>query len=269
MSRARLGFWWGAALLLALGSCFATGPLFAAPKPAKEVKPNAPVPPAPPELVVPPQGGAQPSDAPPVDVYRALLRDASGRSPEDTLGNGLFAVARGLFYAGKIEEAMARAEEFTHTYTRNLRMNDAMEMILLGRWYRDFDEEPLRAYAHVLALRDAGRADSAVAVAQGALARWPGAGIRYHLHYALAELARERGNHAEAIAHALAVADSSSKSRLAPAALRLAGDETLASGQGPQRALKLYQELLERFPDSPLAPDVRAQVIEMRKKLQL
>ena len=44
---------------------------------------------------------------------------------------------------------------------------------------------------------------------------------------------------------------------------------SIGSGQGPDRALKLYQELLERYPNSPLAPEVRAQVLEMRKKLQL
>ena len=43
----------------------------------------------------------------------------------------------------------------------------------------------------------------------------------------------------------------------------------IASGQGQDRALKIYQELLERFPDSPLAPQVRAQVLDMRKRLQL
>jgi hypothetical protein len=93
--------------------------------------------------------------------------------------------------------------------------------------------------------------------------------VRYHLHYQIAELARDRGDHAAAVAHAMAVADTSSKSRLAPAALKLAGDETMSLGQGRERALKLYQELLERFPDSPLTPGVRSQVLEMRKGMQL
>ena len=223
-----------------------------------------------PELQMPPPPGTQPPyGEPPIDVYRSLVRTPDGRWPADTLGNGLYAVVKGLFYEGKVDEAMARAQEFTQTYVRNLYMNDAMEIILLGRDFADFEDQPLRTYARVLALREAGHPDSAAALAQGALTRWPGAGIRYHLHYQLAEIERARGNHAEAIAHAMAVADSSSKSRLAPAALRLAGDETLASGLGTERALKLYQELLARFPDSPLVPEVRSEVLEMRKKLQL
>jgi len=203
------------------------------------------------------------------DVYRAIVRAAEIRSPSDTLGNGVYAAAKGAFYAGNFDEAIAHAGEFTKAYTRNLNMNDALELVLLTRGFRDFKDEPLRAYAKVLELREGGRPDSASALAARALERWPGAHIRYHLHYQIAELARDRGDHATVVTHAMAVADSSSKSRLAPAALKLAGDETIALGQGRDRALKLYQELLERFPDSPLAPGVRSQVIEMRKGMQL
>ena len=85
----------------------------------------------------------------------------------------------------------------------------------------------------------------------------------------LAELARDRGDHATAMTHALAVADPATQSRLAPAALKLAGDEAIAAGKGQDRALRVYQDLLERYPDSPLAPEVRAQVLDMRKRLQL
>ena len=203
------------------------------------------------------------------DIYRAILRSAAVRAPSDTLGNGVYAAAKEAFYAGKFDDAVARAQEFTKTYTRNLNMNDALELTLLARGFRDFQDEPLRAYGRVMALRDAGRPDSAAVVAARALERWPGAKVRYHLHYQIAEIARDRGDHAAAIDHAMAVADSSSKSRLAPAALKLAGDETIALGQGRERALKLYQELLERFPESPLAPGVRSQVLEMRKGMQL
>lgn len=203
------------------------------------------------------------------EIYRAIIRAAEVRSPSDTLGNGVYAAAKEAFYAGKIDDAIARAKEFTKAYTRNLNMNDALELVILTRGFRDFQDEPLRAYAQVLAVREAGRPDSASTLASRALDRWPGAKIRYHLHYQIAEMARDRGDHAAAVSHAMAVADTSSKSRLAPAALKLAGDETIALGQGRDRALRLYQELLERFPDSPLAPGVRSQVLEMRKGMQL
>lgn len=225
-----------------------------------------PIPKSLPELRMP---GAAPSPTS-NDVYRALLRNyPGGRSPADTMGNGLYALARSAFLSGRLEEAMARSVEFTRSYTRNLYLNDALEMTLLIRGFRDFDDQPLRAYGRVLALRDVGQPDSAAAVSRAALERWPGAKIRHHLHFQLAELARDRGDHAGAMTHALAVADPSAKSRLAPAALKLAGDEAIASGQGQDRGLRLYQELLERFPDSPLAPQVRSEVLEMRKRLQL
>lgn len=227
---------------------------------------KTPIPKSLPELRMP----GTPATPAPNDVYRALLRNYSGgRSPADTMGNGVYALSRNAFYAGQLQEALARSVEFTRTYTRNLNLNDALEMQLLIRGYRDFDDLPLQAYARVLSLREAGRPDSAVATGTAALGKWPGARIRHHIRYQLAELARDRGDHATAVTHALAVADPSSKSRLAPAALKLAGDEAVAAGYGQDRALRIYQDLLERFPDSPLAPQVRAQAIEMRKRLQL
>lgn len=203
------------------------------------------------------------------EVYRAIIRASAARSPSDTLGNGMYEASREAFYAGDFDVATARAQEFINSSTRNLNMNDALEMVLLIREFRDFQDQPLKGYAKVLELRGAARPDSAVTLAKSTLERWPGARVRCHLQYQLAELAAERGDHAAAVTHALAVADTSSKSRLAPAALKLAGDESIGLGQGSDRALKIYQELLERYPDSPLAPTVRAQVLEMRKKLQL
>src|SRR5713101_5584291 len=109
------------------------------------------------------------------DVYRAIVRSAEIRSPSDTLGNGLYAAAKRAFYSGNVDEAVARAQEFAKAYSRNLNLNDALEMVLLARGYRDFQDEPLRAYARVLALREGGQPDSASAIAATALGRWPGA----------------------------------------------------------------------------------------------
>src|SRR5438876_6990569 len=76
------------------------------------------------------------------DVYRAIVRAAEIRSPSDTLGNGVYAAAKEAFYAGNLEEVIARAGEFTKAYTRNLNMNDALELVLLTRGFRDFKDEP-------------------------------------------------------------------------------------------------------------------------------
>ncbi len=212
---------------------------------------------------------AQQAGGAPNDVFRSLILSAITRSPADTLGTRVYLAAKEAFYDGDLDSAVARAQGFVNAYTRNLNMNDALELILLVREHRDFQDEPLKAYAKVVELREESRSDSAAALAAATLKRWPGARVRYYLQYQLAEMARDRGDHAAAMSHALAVADSSSRSRLAPAALKLAGDESIAMGMGPDRALKIYQELLERYPNSPLAPGVRAQVLEMRKKLQL
>jgi TolA-binding protein len=208
-----------------------------------------------------------PSDA--AVLYRGLLGNVTIRAPQDTAGVGDFRGARRLFVAGLFDSAAAEFQRFAMRYPRNLLVNDAIERVLLIRENREPGDEALRLYAHTLSLRESGAADSAAAAARDGLARFPNARIRYHWQYLLAETARERGDHPAAIRFALLVADSTSKSRLVPYALKLAADEIVVLGDDPAKALRLYQALLERYPASPLAPPVRAQVMEIRKKLQL
>jgi TolA-binding protein len=203
------------------------------------------------------------------DLYRALLGNLSIRAPQDTLGRGAYEDAHRLFVAGLFDSAAVLFQRFALLHPRNLLVNDAIERVLLIRENREPGDEALKLYARSVALRIAGLADSAAAGARAGLERFPNARVRYHWQYLLAEIARDRGDHPAAIRYALLVADSTSKSRLAPYALKLAGDETVLMGEDPARALRLYQALLERYPASPLVPPVRAQVLEIRKKLQL
>lgn len=255
-----------AALFLVVASCVASRPAAAKPR-----NPD-------PEPPQPPKSTARSSPAPlPLltreerlpDGYQDLVRRLMQRGPADTLGDGLFAMAEEAFYAGEFEQATARYVEFVQHFPRNLRLNLALERMLLIKDGRDFEDQPIRIYARAEGMRAAGHPDSAEAALAAGLTRYPGARLRYHYHLAMAEIARDRGNHALAVEHALAVADTAAASRLAPAALQLAGDETLAAGGPVERASAYYQALLERFPDSPLAAGVRAHLLLLRKKMQL
>ena len=203
------------------------------------------------------------------DGYQEMVRRLMQRGPADTLGDGVYALADDAFRAGAFDQATKLYSDFAQRYMRNLKMNEALERVLMIRDCRDFGDEPLRIYARAEGLRHEGKADSAAAALSAGLARYPGARLRWHYRFALAEIARDQGNHALAVEQALAVADTSTGSRLAPYALKLAGDETLAAGGTPERASGYYQALLERYPDSPLAAPVRAQVLLLRKRMQL
>jgi TolA-binding protein len=237
-------------------------------------KPRDPDPPAKAEKRADPRAYPQPlpilnRDERLPEGYQDLVRKLMQRGPGDTLGDGVFAMAEGSFHAGAFEEASGRYVDFAQRFPRNLRVNLALERMLLIRDGRDFGEAPLKIYARADLMRAEGRADSAEAALTAGLAQYPGTRLRYHFRFALAEIARDKGNHAAAVEQALAVADTSASSRLAPAALELAGDETLAAGGPRERASGYYQALLERFPDSPLAPAVREHLLQLRKKMQL
>lgn len=245
-------------LVLALGILLVgSGPAQAAPRPGEDATKAAP------PVAVP-----VPAPADKDSYVHSLLGGLSINAPSDTVGSGEYETARRLFETGLFDSAAVTFQRFAVHYPRNLLLNDAIERVLLIRENREQDQA-LQLYAHTLALRSAGMPDSAVEAARAGLARFPSARIRYHWEYFLAQDARERGNHPEAIRFALLVADSTSKSRLAPYALKLAAEETFAMGEDPAKALRFYQALLERYPTSPLAPPVRARVLELRKKLQL
>ena len=206
------------------------------------------------------------------DIYRVILGNPAYGSGQDTVGTGHYRAVLHMFESGEFDSAAVRFQQFANRYPRNLFVNEALEHVLLIREARETQDpgyEPLNIYAQAVACREAGLADSAAALARSGLERYPSARIRYHWRYLLAEIARDQGDHASAIGFALAIADTTSRSRLAPYALKLAGDETLTMGDDPAKALRLYQALLERYPASPLAPPVRARVLEIRKKLQL
>ena len=220
-------------------------------------------------LVAGPRAAAAQGSDEPTEPYEQLMRAVRLESPQDTLGNGALAAAMRTYEAGRFDEAIPMLQAFAGAYPRNLGLSEALETLLLIRGNREFQDEPLRIYVRAEAARKVGHPDSAAAEAKQGLERYPGARIRDRWNYMLAELARDRGDHAAAIGYAMAVADTAAKSRLAPYALKLAAEETLTLGTEPVQALHLYLDLLERYPDSPLAPDARARALELRKRFQL
>jgi TolA-binding protein len=220
-------------------------------------------------LVLPPAAFAADEGLPDLSSYERLMEAIRLQTAQDTLGNGAFGAGMQAYEAGRFDEAVQELGQFVQLHPRNLAVTEALETILLIRSNREFKDEPLRIYVAAEAARRAGHPDSAAALARSGLAKFPGAKIRDRWNFLLAELARDRGDHAAAIGFALTVADTAAASRLAPYALRMAAEETLALGTKPVEALRYYQDLLERYPNSPLAPDARSRVLELRKKFQL
>ena len=268
------------ALALALGLAHAIPSLAsAAPKPKKEGEPPTQRPKI---LISTPQSGVV--AIPPEDdldgdatdsllqslprTYQALVRRFGTMSPADSMGSGAYRWADAAFTAGKFDDASKWYLDFARRYPRNLQVNDALSLTLLIKEARDFEDQPLLLYARGRAYRAAGRADSATAVLTTAEQRFPGAKVRHHVHLMLAELARDRGDHAAALRWAVEAADTTGKNRLAPFALQIAAESSMELKEPPQKALAYYKAILERYPHSPVAPEARTRALEIRKKMQ-
>jgi TolA-binding protein len=270
--------------LAGLGS--AVAPAAAGPQPKREGAPAPPVDPKatprPPKVMISTQGRAlvvvpsgddveeAATDSTPGGLprtYQALVRRFQAMSPADTLGDGLYRVAEAAFTTGRFDDAGRAYLDFARRYPRNLRVNDALSTMLLIKEARDFEDQPLLLYARARAHRQAEDADSATALLTAAAQRYPGAKVRYHVDLMLAELAAERGDHAQALQWAVAAADTARANRLAPQGLRLAAESSIAMGEPPQKALAYYKTILERYPESPVTPEARARALEIRKRM--
>ncbi len=206
------------------------------------------------------------AEAPP-RTYEATIRRFATMMPSDSMGNGDFGAAEALFHQGKFDAAIGAYREFARRYPRNLNVNDALSTILLVKDARDFEDRPLLLYARARAHRAAGRPDSAAVLLREAAERYPGAKARYHVMLLLAEIAHDRADHAAALRWSVAAADTAAKNRVAPFALRLAAESSLALGEPPQRALGYYKTILERYPRSAVTPEARARALEIRKRM--
>jgi tetratricopeptide (TPR) repeat protein len=200
-------------------------------------------------------------------TYEATVRRFATMSPSDSMGDGDFRAAEARFTAGRFDDAVKEFHEFARRYPRNLHVNDALSTMLLIQDGRDFEDRPLLLYARARAHRAAGRPDSAVALLTEAAERFPGAKVRHHVRLLLAELAHDRADHAEALRWAVAAADTAASNRLAPFALRLAAESSLAMGEPPSRALAYFKTILERYPASAVTPGVRTRALEIRRKM--
>lgn len=269
-------------LLLALAAfgTLAPAPASAEPKPKNEGPP-----PAKPKIMISTQNGGvvaipsgdEEADTEKADVdsvlgglprtYQILVRRFGTMSPADSLGDGAYRLAETAFTAGKFDDAGKGYLDFARRYPRNLRVNDALSTMLLIKDGRDFEDQPLLLYARGRAYRDAGQPDSAVAVLTTAAERYPGAKVRDHVRLMLAEMAQARGDHAHALQWAVAAADTAAKSRLAPYALKIAAESSLALGEPPQKALAYYKTILEKYPQSPVTPEARSRALAIRKRM--
>lgn len=200
-------------------------------------------------------------------TYQALVKRFGTMSPADSMGEGAYRWADAAFTAGKFDDASRGYLDFARRYPRNLKVNDALSTTLLIKESRDFEDQPLLLYARARAHRAAGKPDSAVALLAADAQRYPGAKVRHHVHLMLAEIARDRGDHAAALRWAVAGADTTGKNRLAPFALQIAAESSIELGEPPQKALAYYKEILERYPRSPVAPEARARALEIRKRM--
>ncbi len=195
---------------------------------------------------------------------RAYDAVRGGQGPDALREEADFQACEARFFAGDFDSAGAGYDAFARAYPGSPHANDALE-----RAYLIESGGPgapgLAAFADASRLARIGRADEALARASEAEMASVGGPAWSHAGLLVAGLLETKGRLAEAATKARAVAETVPDDRLAPTARRRAGDLLLAGGDRAG-ALTQYEELLDRYPRSWLAPETRRRVQALRAK---
>jgi len=199
-----------------------------------------------------------------VAATRAYDAVRSGDGPDALREEAAFQACEARFFAGAFDSAGPGYDAFARAHAGSPHANDALE-----RAYLIESGGPgapgLAVFADASRLARAGHTEEALARAREAESASLGAPAWAHAGLLVASLLETKGLLAEAAAKARAVAETAPDDRLAPTARRRAGDLLLAAGDTPG-ALAQYEDLLDRYPRSWLAPDTRRRVQALRGK---
>ena len=192
---------------------------------------------------------------------------------DDVRAPATFALAEARFYAADFEQAFELYDEFANRYFRDKNTNDALERIYLlesgsplgGGVQRAPGLEALARglYAENRSLWEVAADLARDAEAEARLAEQVESPVRAHAILLLSRAEEMRGFPEAALAAALQMAESLPEARLAPVGRKRAGDLYMDQGQLDE-ALYQYEELVSRYPDSWLAPEVRRLITELR-----
>ncbi len=169
------------------------------------------------------------------------------------------------FFAARFDTSAAGYRQFAAMNRRGYLTNDAIARILLIDENSDAGGKPLALYAQAVRQERLGRPDSALAYLRLALDRYPGVALEDDVCLAMGDASLALGLPAEARRHYSVVADSMPASPLAATALmRIA---QLAEGEGDlTAAAAIYEQVLERFPESVEADEARGALDRLRSR---
>ena len=192
---------------------------------------------------------------------RSELLAASGDSTKAAIG--LYGKGTASFFRGEYGEAVELLSSLAETYPWSPWANDALETALLVKQALGEGSAPLDCYREALALRAAGSIRAASDSLGALIERHQDSALHPRALYERAELDILSGNGEKATRDLETLAEQYPLSDLAPRALeRLAGLERTGD---PERAEKLYEAILERYPDDPFLERVRRAYIALRR----
>lgn len=185
---------------------------------------------------------------------------------EEAKERAAFEKAELLFYQGKVSEASAEYYALAERFRTGQLVDDALDRIFLIEENGEGGDALLAIFGEAEYRARVGDPDGAVARLQRIVAENPGEVILDDARFRIGAILASSGRAAEAAQALHALAMDLPESKYAPRAFRRAGDLWREIGR-PEEALREYQQLFGKYPQSLDADEVRATAEDLRRKV--
>jgi tetratricopeptide (TPR) repeat protein len=177
-----------------------------------------------------------------------------------------FLIGEIFFFNGELDSAAAAYGELIESFPAGELANDALDRIFLFNENFENEGEALHAMGRLAWLEARGRLADALALGDSLLTTYEGAPIHDDLLYDVGKLRADAGEPARAVDALEALYVRYPESKLAPRALKLKGEIHEGTLSDPATALTTFEYLLDRYPETIEAAEVRPHVSRLRKE---
>lgn len=183
-----------------------------------------------------------------------------------------FALTRLEFYQGRFRNAKNMLEDIVAQPAKGnpeeSMVNDALEMLLLIEANFADSAGALRSYAHAEFLNLKQNRRAAIDTLNGLIEKYPNAGILPQAMYNLGLLYSDEGQYSDAVATLQAVTEKHGESMVGDRALFRLAEIHADKMQDYAQAQKLFEKLLETYPNSLYLEEARRRVRSLSEKVR-
>jgi TolA-binding protein len=182
----------------------------------------------------------------------------------DFKDKAIFALAESYYYEQDFESALENYQKLAQDFPKSHLINDAAGRQMLIQNGRDFDGIPLKLYASAEVLVLDSRYDEALKLFSGIISTYPKSQMVSYAQLKIAEIYAQKGEAGRAVIEYQNLSRLSPDSAFNPEAQMRIGEIYAETLSDRDKALKYYEQVLQKYASSPMVEEARRKIEELR-----